>query len=63
MRLTGWCTTLVHQHGGQKTNAQIKPNFNQNSQIFKFKDADIELEFWFDGPGRHVPCKPGGERL
>ena len=28
-----YCITLVHQHGGQKTKAQIKPNFNQNGQI------------------------------
>ena len=27
------CTTLVHQHGGQKTKAQIKPDFHQIGQI------------------------------
>ena len=32
-RLTQGCTTLVDQHGGQKTKAQIKSNFNQNGQI------------------------------
>ena len=33
MRAPCWFTTLVHQHGGHATKAQIKPNFNRNGQI------------------------------